>query len=177
MKYLIAFLSAITVVFILIFCPLTNSNNEVEYLRIHIRANSNLQCDQLVKYKVKDAVVEALIPVLSDIETFNEAKSVLTQNFDLIESTADLVLKNNGFTYSSKARLDNEYFPTRTYDNITLEEGYYDALILELGSGEGNNWWCIVFPAFCFTKSENPDNIVYISHIWEIINSVIQEEK
>ena len=172
MKYLIGILSAIGIVAILLFCPF-KTTTEVEYLRIHIRANSNSTIDQNVKYEVKDAIVEALIPILSEITTFEEAKEVVAENFTFIEKVADGVLKENGFTYSSNVKLANEYFPTRTYENVTLEEGYYDALILELGSGEGNNWWCIVFPAFCFTKTENSDNIVYISKIWEIINSVI----
>ena len=172
MKYVVGILSALVIVAVLIFCPIKSDVN-VEYLRIHIRANSNLECDQNVKYKVKDAVVEALIPVLSEVETFEQAKEILLQNFDLIENTADKVLSQNGFTYKSAAKLDNEYFPTRTYESVTLEEGYYDALILELGSGTGDNWWCIVFPAFCFTTTKNSDNVVYISRIWEIIQSVI----
>ncbi len=173
MKYIIGIVSALAIVLILILCPISSGNQEVEYLRIHIRANSNLEVDQNVKYKVKDAVVEGLIPILSEIETFDNAKQVLAENFEYIESIANSVLEDNGFTYKSNAKIDNEYFPTRTYENITLEEGYYDALILELGSGEGNNWWCIVFPAFCFTNTKNYDNIVYISRIWEIINSVL----
>ncbi len=173
MKYIIGIISAIALVVILIFCPIGTSSESVQYLRIHIRANSNLECDQAVKYKVKDAVVEALIPLVSEIESFDEAKVKIAQNFSFIEDVANSVLIASGFTYKSKAKIDNEYFPTRTYEEVTLEEGYYDALILELGSGEGNNWWCIVFPAFCFTQTKKSDNIVYISRIWEIIKSVI----
>ncbi len=172
MKYIIGIVSALAIVCVLLFCPFNETSN-VEYLRIHIRANSNSYIDQSVKYKVKDAVVDALIPIVSELYTFDEAKKVISQNFDLIEECANATLAQNNFTYKCNAKIDNEYFPTRTYEQITLEEGYYDALILELGSGEGNNWWCIVFPAFCFTKTNNFDNIVYISKIWEIINSVI----
>lgn len=172
MKYLIGVGSVIIIILIFLFCPLQNTQEEIEYLRIHIRANSNSIEDQNVKYKVKDQIVEALIPVLSNVESFEEAKEVVTQSFDMIESVADNVLQKEGFSYKSKAKLNNEYFPTRVYENLTLEEGYYDALILELGSGTGDNWWCIVFPAFCFTKTQNSDNIVYISLIWEIIKSV-----
>ncbi len=172
MKYIIGILSALVIVVILILCPI-NTSSEVEYLRIHIRANSNLEQDQNVKYKVKDAIVEALIPFLSEVETFNEAKRIVAQNFAFIEETANFVLYKNGFNYGATAKLSNEYFPTRTYENITLEEGYYDALIVELGSGTGDNWWCIVFPAFCFTETKKSDNIVYISRIWEIIQSVL----
>lgn len=172
MKYLIGVGSVIIIILIFLFCPLQNTQEEIEYLRIHIRANSNSIEDQNVKYKVKDQIVEALIPVLSNVESFEEAKEVVAQNFDMIENVADNVLQEEGFNYKSKAKLNNEYFPTRVYENLTLEEGYYDALILELGSGTGDNWWCIVFPAFCFTKTQNSDNIVYISLIWEIIKSV-----
>lgn len=172
MKYIIGIISAIALVLVLLFCPI-NSESSVQYLRIHIRANSNSYADQSVKYKVKDAVVEELIPLVSEIESFEEAKKVIEANFGFIESVADRVLEENDFAYKTHAKIDNEYFPTRTYEDVTLEEGNYDALILELGSGEGNNWWCIVFPAFCFTKTKNSDNIVYISRIWEIIKSVI----
>lgn len=172
MKYLVGVGSVIIIILIFLFCPLQNTQEEIEYLRIHIRANSNSIEDQNVKYKVKDQIVEALIPVLSNVESFEEAKEVVAQNFDMIENVADNVLQEEGFSYKSKAKLNNEYFPTRVYENLTLEEGYYDALILELGSGTGDNWWCIVFPAFCFTKTQNSDNIVYISLIWEIIKSV-----
>ena len=172
MKYIIGIISAIALVLVLLFCPI-NSESSVQYLRIHIRANSNSYADQSVKYKVKDADVEELIPLVSEIESFEEAKKVIEANFGFIESVADRVLEENDFAYKTHAKIDNEYFPTRTYEDVTLEEGNYDALILELGSGEGNNWWCIVFPAFCFTKTKNSDNIVYISRIWEIIKSVI----
>ena len=171
MKYLIGIGSALVIVLIFLFCPLQTST-EVEYLRIHIRANSNSVEDQNVKYKVKDQVVEALIPMLSEIRTFDDAVLAVQENFGMIENVANSVLEEEGFDYKSKAKLKNEYFPTRVYENITLEEGYYDALILELGSGTGDNWWCIVFPAFCFTKTQNSDNLVYISLIWEIIKSV-----
>ena len=172
MKYILITISVVAITLILALSGLAGGKSEVQYLRIHIRANSNSEIDQEVKYKVKDEVVEALIPVLADIESFDEATKMIIQNFAMIEAVTNGVLEENGFTYKSSARIANEYFPTRTYQTVTLEEGYYDALILNLGSGEGDNWWCIVFPAFCFTETKKSDNIVYISQIWEIIKSV-----
>ena len=173
MKYIISIISAVGIVLILCLCGLNSCPPTTEYLRIHIRANSNSEGDQAVKYLVKDAVVDALIPILSEVETKSEAVETLTQNFSYIEAVANEVLVEYGFDYSSHARIDNEYFPTRTYEDhgttLTLEEGNYDALILDLGTGEGNNWWCVVYPAFCFTYSKNFDNFVYISKILEIL--------
>ncbi len=179
MKYIISIFSALAIAVILVVFGVTGGSapsTEVEYLRIHIRANSNSEADQAVKYLVKDAVVEALIPILSDIHSKEEAEKTMEANFPYIESVANAVLKEQGFFYTAHAKINNEYFPTRTYEmkegDLTLAEGYYDALILELGSGTGNNWWCVVYPAFCFTETKNFDNIVYISKIWEILKNV-----
>ena len=78
------------------------------------------------------------------------------------------MLKNAGFNYHSKVAVRNELFPTRVYGDFTLEEGFYDALIVELGEAKGDNWWCVVYPPLCFTGTEN---IKYKSKILEIINS------
>lgn len=173
MKYILSIVCVVVigVVFAIVgLTPTTESTNQ-DYLRVHIRANSNSSEDQTVKYIVKDAVVEALIPLLSEAETKEEAELVLKENLAYIEKIADEVLREKGFNYESKAYISNEYFPTRTYDDLTLDSGYYDALILSLGTGDGNNWWCVVYPAFCFTNTKNSANYVYISKIWEIINS------
>lgn len=73
------------------------------------------------------------------------------------------------FSYRSKASVREEEFPTRVYEDLTLDAGYYDALILELGSGKGDNWWCVVYPPLCFTGGEC--GYVYKSKILEIIES------
>lgn len=173
MKYIISFLGIISLICILIFCP--NNNNEKvnsEYLRIHIRANSNSEQDQEVKYKVKEGVVDALIPLICEAQTKDEATEIINKNMKYIEKVADEILKKEGFDYTSKGMVKNEEFPTRVYEDLILEEGYYDALILNLGSGKGDNWWCVVYPPLCFLSTNNSTNYVYISKIWEIINSV-----
>ena len=148
MKYLLSFISVCVITLILIFCG--NQDSQEEYFRIHIRANSNSVADQNVKYIVKDAVVDFLIPLLSEVETKDEAENVMRVNLDKIEEVADEVLLENGFTYKSYAYISFEEFPTREYDDLVLEEGFYDALILALGTGSGDNWWCVVYPPFCF---------------------------
>lgn len=153
---------------------LKNSENKASaegYLRVHIRANSNDDVDQNVKYKVKERVVDYLTPILADAVTFDVAYDILQDNLTDIENVANEVLISNGFTYKCQAKLNEEYFPTRSYGNFTLENGYYDALILSLGSGKGDNWWCVVYPPLCFIGSEGSDgkNIKYKSKLVEIV--------
>ena len=143
------------------------------YLRVHIRANSNSYIDQSIKMQVKQSIVDYLTPKLSSGDSFEKAYNILSDNLKNIEDVANTVLKENGFTYTSKAKLNEEFFPTRSYGEFTLNEGFYDALIIELGSGEGNNWWCVVYPPLCFIGSEGSDysNIKYKSKIVEIIQN------
>mgnify|MGYP002521854701 CR=1 FL=1 len=79
--------------------------------------------------------------------------------------------KQAGLNYKSNIKIDREVFPTRTYEGYTLESGIYDAIIVELGSAKGNNWWCVIYPPLCFTNysSANNQSVVYKSKIWGII--------
>ena len=140
---------------------------ETEYLRIHIRANSNSEIDQSVKYQVKEQIVLYLTPILSTVTDKKDATNKLEKELSNIEKIADRTLSENGFTYTSKAMIKNEEFPLRVYEDITLESGYYDALILNLGDGKGDNWWCVVYPPLCFVKSNA--GYIYKSKIKEII--------
>lgn len=142
-----------------------NSNNN--YLRIHIRANSNLECDQDIKYIIKDAIVEFLTPAISRCKTKEDFEKTLKDNLLNIECIANEILAQNSFDYKTSAQINNEYFPVRSYDNLTLQNGYYDALIINLGSGKGDNWWCVVYPPLCFLNS-NAD-YCYKSRIVEFI--------
>ena len=166
------------VVFILLlilfaFAACSPSGDNDNYLRIHIRANSNDDIDQNVKYIVKDQVVEYLTPLLAEAHTKEKAKSIVLSHKSDIEKIADNVLRRNGFSYSSEAHVTKEVFPTRSYLGFTLEAGEYEALILNLGTGEGNNWWCVVYPPLCFVGGELQEggSITYKSKIMEIINS------
>lgn len=160
-------LSIIMLIAVGFILPETSVNKE--YLRVHIRANSNGEVDQAVKYKVKEEVVKFLTPFISECDTKEKAEKMIKSNLRNIESVANKVLENNNFSYSSNAYVNNEQFPTRVYGELTLDGGYYDALIVELGSGEGDNWWCVVYPPLCFTGSGV--KYQYKSKILAIINA------
>ncbi|MBQ3234615.1 MAG: stage II sporulation protein R [Clostridia bacterium] len=146
----------------------SGSPNSVEYLRIHIRANSNGEQDQSVKYRVKSAMVEYLTPFIAECSTKEQAMKMLDAQVENLQELSNKTLKSNGFDYKSKVSVRKEKFPTRVYGDFTLEEGIYDAIIVELGEGKGDNWWCVVYPPLCFTASEN---VKYKSKIKEIISS------
>lgn len=170
MKKFLVIIAIIAVLGATIFILNTNSSAEAEtdYLRIHVRANSNEQIDQSVKYKVKDEVVKYITPYAAECKDKQTAMQIIGGILGDIEDVCNGVLRANGFSYSSKASIRSENFPTRVYGDLTLEEGVYDALIIELGTGKGDNWWCVVYPPLCFTSSTT--DVKYRSAILDIIN-------
>ena len=142
-------------------------------IRIHIRANSNGDEDQGVKLKVRDAVTSYLTGALEGCKSKSDAMSRLENNKQKLIEIANSTLYQHGFTYKSRVRLTNEYFPERNYDGYVFPEGKYDALILELGTGKGDNWWCVAFPPLCFVPAgNNGEKIVYKSWIKEMLNKL-----
>lgn len=169
MKKIIVVASMLLVVVILI-CSGTSSSSQL--LRIHIRANSNEQDDQDVKYIVKQAVVGYLVPYVAECNSLQQAMETVDELLPQIKIIADNTLQQQGYSYTSTVSLCQELFPTRVYDDITVASGVYDALIIELGSGEGDNWWCVVYPPLCFVGSSSTDGtIVYQSKLLQIIDN------
>lgn len=142
------------------------AQTEEEYIRIHIRANGNSAEEQEVKLKVRDAVVEYLTPLLAEAETARDAEKILKNSLDGITNAADKTLSAEGCTYRSAVTLGREEFPARSYGELTLDAGSYEALIVNLGSGKGDNWWCVAFPPLCFVPEKD---VKYKSKIMEII--------
>lgn len=146
-------------------------------LRLHIRANSNSDDDQNVKMAVKEKVATFLEERLQGTTQFSEAYEKVKGMLDDIESVAKTELVNCGQSYGARARLNNEYFPTRKYYDVVVSSGYYDALIIELGDGSGDNWWCVIYPPLCFSGSAGNGKIVYRSKIKELWDKFIKKEE
>lgn len=128
------------------------SNN---FLRLHVVANSDSTEDQILKYKIRDAVIDYMKPYFSNINTKNDALNVLNSQKNNINNLAIKIATENGYNYPVNVSIGNFYFPTKEYSEIILPEGYYDALKIELGDAKGQNWWCVMFPSLCIIDSNN----------------------
>ncbi len=125
-------------------------NIREKMLRMHVIANSDSIEDQELKLKVRDAVLEKGKEIFDGSVTADEAEEKITPYIDLLEKTAQEVIFDEGFDYDVNVTVQNEYFKTRTYDNsVTLPAGYYNAVKVIIGEGEGKNWWCVMFPPLC----------------------------
>ncbi|MFL0245872.1 stage II sporulation protein R [Candidatus Clostridium stratigraminis] len=130
---------------------------ENKIIRFHVIANSDNAEDQALKLKVRDKVLEYIAPKLKTSKSIGESRQILMQNDKDIHEIADKVIKDNGYPYKSVTMLSKENFPVKTYGNITLPQGEYEAYRIIIGNGSGQNWWCVMFPPLCFidiTKGE-----------------------
>ena len=131
-----------------------NDNQEEDVLgnnliRFHVRANSNSDVDIALKYMVRDKVLAEIEEGLKACETKDEAKEYLTENLELIKVVAEEALSAEGYNYSVKAYLTNDYFPIRQYGDMVLPAGYYEALRIDIGLANGENFWCLLYPTMC----------------------------
>lgn len=122
-------------------------------VRLHIVANSDSQIDQSVKLLVRDAVIDELSPIISNASNPSHAQQIINDNLSLVEKAAQSVLKKNNLGYGATALCTISHFPTKQYENITLPAGNYNALKIILGNGDGQNWWCVMYPPLCFEGS------------------------
>ncbi len=127
---------------------LENISNEV--VRFHVLANSDEDYDQELKIKVKDAVLEEYKDEISTFNSRFESLFTFYMLIDEIEEFAQSIVYENGYNYDVKVTLGKSDFPTKTYGNVTLPEGEYTALRIEIGEARGQNWWCVMFPPLCF---------------------------
>lgn len=132
-------------------------------LRLHILANSDSDEDQALKLKVRDAVLAESGIFLNGDYSRLEAESLVLENTDKIQSIAQRVVSENGYNYSVSVQLVNMTFDQRVYDSITLPAGDYDALRITIGSAEGKNWWCVMYPQFCIAPSLSKEELEFFN--------------
>lgn len=118
--------------------------------RLHVLANSDSAEDQALKLKVRDSLLNYMNDICSNCTTKEEAISLANENKKIFQQIAEQTISENGYNYPVKINIDNFYFPTKNYGDITLPAGFYDALRVEIGEAKGKNWWCVMFPSLCF---------------------------
>ena len=118
--------------------------------RLHVIANSDSQEDQNLKYIVRDNLLSYMKEICSDCTNKDEALKLVKEHSKEFEKIAKDTIKNQDYLYDVNINIGNFEFPTKTYGDISLPAGYYDALRVEIGKAQGQNWWCVMFPPLCF---------------------------
>lgn len=124
-------------------------------LRLHVLANSDSDADQALKLKVRDRILAESADLFDGVQNRDEAEAIVSQKLNDLQAVAEDEVQKEGYDYPVKVELTNMYFSTRQYDTVILPAGFYDALRITIGSGQGRNWWCVMFPALCIPAAED----------------------
>ena len=122
-------------------------------LRLHVLANSDSDVDQSLKLKVRDAVLNETEDLFSNCNTRDEAIERLQNELPRIEKIAKNTIENEGYDYSVSVDFGDEEYPTKNYENFCFPSGTYLSLRIIIGEGEGQNWWCVLYPPMCISAS------------------------
>lgn len=132
-----------------------------EAIRLRIIANSDAPDDQWLKRKVRDEIIEAVHPWVKSLDNLEEARTIIKQHLPELQQIVDKTIADNGFSYASPAKVELGVvpFPTKMYGQMVYPAGEYEALRVTLGEGQGQNWWCVLFPPLCFVDMSSGDAI------------------
>lgn len=122
-------------------------------IRFHVLANSDSTEDQQLKMKVKDNVVDYIYKNTGDFDTIQETKSFLIRNDKKIKKIANDTVASLGYDYTITSKFGTDTFPEKSYGDVVFPEGSYTSYTLSIGSGEGHNWWCVLYPPLCFVDA------------------------
>lgn len=124
-----------------------------EIVRLHVLANSNSKADQALKLKVRDRILKESKDLFGNTVSKEQCYEILDEKIPFLTAAAKDEIQKNGYSYEVKISRGNYFFPMKNYENFSLPAGDYDALKIEIGSGNGENWWCVMFPPLCFVDA------------------------
>ena len=145
-------------------------------IRIRVIGNSNSEYDQEKKQELRKDIQLYMQNLLKNAKTTEEARKIINNNLNNINTNIDNYLHNLNYNTSYKINFGLNYFPEKEYKGIKYKEGLYESLLITLGEGKGNNWWCVLFPPICLLEAEETekDEVDYKSFVKEIINKYIK---
>ena len=131
----------------------TAARVRADTVRLHILANSDTWDDQLLKLQVRDAVLAALPPAVTQAQSPQQAVRALQTALPALQAAADSALDRAHSPQTAALRLERHNFSARDYGSFSLPGGEYTALRIELGTAQGRNWFCVLYPSLCISGS------------------------
>jgi stage II sporulation protein R len=131
-----------------------------DILRLHVKANSNSPEDQALKNYLARTIVSMYKPLWSECSSIEDLHSLLLEESKTIETAATGILQKKGCPHAVKVSLGKDIFPARFYEGKLYPPGEYEALKMIIGEGNGENWWCVLFPPLCFNLLPSPSSNV-----------------
>lgn len=171
--------SILVILFVLAFYLLVGniSANKIvipdEAIRLRVVPNSNIEYDQSVKKKVSYLLQNKMYNLLKDTKGIEEARTIINDNLNNIDDSINNLLTEERYSLGYKINFGYNYFPEKEFNDVVYDEGYYESVLVTLGKGEGDNWWCVLFPPLCLLEGTESNKIEYKFFIKELIEKYL----
>lgn len=126
-------------------------------IRVRVIANSNSIKDQSMKMKVKKYIETSISPSLLDVESVEEARDVIRGELENLKIGVLDLFDESGYEQDIIIHFGDNYFPEKDYRGVHYEAGAYESLVVTIGEGKGDNWWCVLFPPLCLLEADETD--------------------
>ena len=173
MRYILSIILVIIVYVVISNVVVANNLIPDDAIRVRVIANSNSDYDQKIKYEVKDILEDDMYNILNGVTDISIARDKINSNLNYVYDDIDNYLKNSNYNLGFDINFGYNYFPKKEFKGVTYKEGNYESVVVTLGSGNGDNWWCVLFPPLCLIEAEESTDVEYTSLVKEIINNYL----
>ena len=135
-------------------------------IRVRVIANSNSLVDQDMKLRVMEYLQTYLSPLLVDVSSIEEARDIINDKLGEINDSVGEILKDNNYDMGYSVNFGDNYFPNKEYKGVKYKAGEYESLVVTLGTGGGDNWWCVLFPPLCLLDATDDDSSDIEYKLW-----------
>ena len=142
-------------------------------IRVRVIANSNSINDQSMKMRVKEEIEKTISPMLVDVSDIDEARDIINGEVDNLENSIYKLFDEEGYDKGVRINFGDNYFPEKDYRGVHYDEGEYESLVVTIGEGVGDNWWCVLFPPLCLIEAEENTDVQYKSIVKEILDKYL----
>lgn len=144
-----------------------------EAIRVRVIANSNSEYDQNVKETLKDKLKIKYDSLLKKSTSIVETRKILNENIEELTTFVDKNLQNLNYNKDFNINYGLNYFPEKNFKGVKYPSGYYESLVVTLGDGKGDNYWCVLYPPLCLIDESEKQEYEYRSYIKDILNKYI----
>ena len=170
MKYILSIIFVIIIYVVISNVVVANNLIPDDAIRVRVIANSNSDYDQKIKYEVKDILEDDMYNILNGVNDLEVARDKINDNLNYVYSDIDKYLKDNNYNLGFDINFGYNYFPKKEFKGINYKEGYYESVVVTIGEGNGDNWWCVLFPPLCLIEADESSNVEYTSLVQELIS-------
>ena len=143
-------------------------------IRVRVIANSNSIYDQSMKMKVKDYIEKSISVSLVDVDNIDSARDIISNSIRDLDFNIKKLFDDENYHMDYSIHYGDNYFPSKDFRGVHYEEGKYESLVVTIGEGEGDNWWCVLFPPLCLLEADesNTSDVEYKFFVQKLIQKI-----